>query len=187
MINRHTIRLLFRSPAFRALRRRTRDQRGSAVVEIALTIIPLFMFLFGVIEICFGVYNFHYLANAAHEAARYAIVRGSSWGTTCDGSNSSGSGYGGSQCTASTDDIASYITNRGFPGINITASDVCVQYFSSVPTSSSSACTATTSNPANAPGDIVEVRIRVPYKVTIPGLPVYTWNLQSTSQMVIAQ
>jgi Flp pilus assembly protein TadG len=184
---RDTIRLPFRSPLLRALRRRARDQRGSALVEVAVTTIPLLMLIFGVIEISLAIYNFHYLANAAHEAARYAIVRGSSWSTGCDGSGSAGSGYGSSQCTASTNDIANYVANRNFPGISIAASNVCVQYFSSVPSSTSNSCTTSTGTLANAPGDIVEVRIRVPYQVTIPGLPVYTWNLQSTSQMVIAQ
>lgn len=164
-----------------------RDQQGSALVEVALTTLPLLMLIFGVIEMSMAMYNFHYLANAAHEAARYAIVRGGSWSTNCDGSGSTGSGYSSSQCAASTTDIANYVANRGYPGINIAASNVCVQYFSSVPSKSSTSCTTSTGTLANSPGNIVEVRIRVPYQIAIPGLPTYTWNLQSTSLMVIAQ
>ena len=187
MINRATIRLPFNSPLLRALRRRARDNRGSALVEAALTMIPLFMLFFSVVEISMAVYNFHYISNAAHEAARYAIVRGSSWGTACDSNGTSGSGYASSQCTASTDDIAQYVANRGFPGVNISASDVCVQYFGTMPTSPSTSCTTSTGTLSNQPGDIVQVRVRVPYQFTIPALPTYTWYMGATSQMVIAQ
>lgn len=144
--------------------------------------------VFGVIELCWGVYSFHYLGNAAHEAARYAIVRGGSWTTSCDGTGSAGSGYGSSQCQASSNDIANYVASRNFPGVNVTASDVCVEYFSSVPSSTSTSCSASSgSGVTNSPGDIVQVTIHYPFAINVPGLPAYTWNLSSTSQMVIAQ
>ena len=187
MITRDTIRLPFNSSLASALKRCVREDHGQSLIEGALSMLVVLMFVFGVIELSMAMYNFHYLANSAHEAARYAIVRGSSWGTPCDSNGTVGSGYGSSQCTASTTDIANYVTNRGYPGISIAANNVCVQYYSSVPSKSSTNCTTSSGTLSNDPGDVVEVRIRVPYQIALPGLPTYTWNLQSTSLMVIAQ
>lgn len=168
--------------------RRVGNEEGSELVETAISMTVMLMLIFGVIETCWGVYGLHYVANVAHEAARYAIVRGGSWGTNCDPSGSAGSGYGSSMCTASTKDVGNYVANRNFPGLNITASDVCVEYFSSVPSSASTSCTASTGSAlSNSPGDIVQVTVTYPFTFTVPFLPTYTWNLASTSQMVIAQ
>jgi hypothetical protein len=142
------------------------------------------MFIFGVIQVSMAVYSFHYLANAAHEGARYAIVRGGTWIQPCDGSGTAGTGYGSSLCQASPSDIANYIASRNFPGLHITAADVCVQYFSSVPSSASTTCSANSS--PNSPGDIVQVTITYPFTLSVPGLPAYTINMSSTSQMAIA-
>jgi Flp pilus assembly protein TadG len=155
------------------------------MVETAISFSILSMLMFGVFEICLAVYAYHFLANTAHEATRYAIVRGSSWSSSCDGSGKGGSGYTSSGCTASTSDIASFVANRNFPGITITAADVCVEYFSSVPTSTSTTCSANSS--PNAPGDIVQVTISYPFTLTVPFLKVQTLAMSSTSQMVITQ
>ena len=137
--------------------------------------------VFGVIEGCMAIYSYHYLANAAHETARYAIVRGGDWGTSC-------TDYTGSQCTASTTDIANYVASRNFPGINIAASDVCVEYLSTVPTSTSTSCSnGTGASTYNRTGDVVQVTITYPFSFALPGIGNYNWHLTSTSQMVIAQ
>ena len=183
MKTQDTIRLLFKSSRASAMK-----DEGQSLVETAITMIPLLMLIFGVIQVSMAMYSYHYLANAAHEAARYAIVRGGSWGTTCDTNGTDGTGYGSSQCTASTADIGNYVANRGFPGINIPASDVYVNYFSTVSSKVSTACPGTTgATTNNSPGDIVQVTICYPFTFTVPGLPTYTWHLASTSQMVVAQ
>lgn len=143
----------------------------------------LFMLIFGVIEGCWAVYSYHYLANAAHEAARYAIVRGGDWLIPCD----SVGGWSASMCAASPENIASFVNSRGFPAITVDPNEVCVQYFApdSLPPSGSLACDGN-SGP-NQVGDIVQVTISHPFTLIIPGLPNNTWNLSSTSRMVIAQ
>ena len=140
--------------------------------------IGVLVLIFATIEASWAIYCDHYLGNVAHEATRYAIVRGSSWTTSC-------AAYTSSMCKASTTDIANYVVSRNFPGINIAASNVCVQYFSTMPSSTSSSCTGNTS--PNAPGDIVQVTITYPFNLAIPLAPAITWHLASTSQMVIAQ
>ena len=185
MIAQDTIRQTFRRNPLRASVRRLHEQQGQSLVETALSITVLMILIFGTIEAAWGAYSIHYLANAAHEATRYAIVRGGTWASSCDGSGKAGSGYGSSMCKASPTDIANYVANRDFPGIGITASDVCVEYFSSLPTSATQACYGNSS--PNASGDIVQVTITYPFTIPLPFLANHTWHLASTSQMVITQ
>jgi Flp pilus assembly protein TadG len=176
-----------------ALKRRLLNEEGSELVESAISILLLFMLILGVIEGCWAFYGLHYVASVTHEAARYAIVRGGSWAQSCDGSGTAGSGYSSSMCTASPADIENYVANRNYPGLNITAGDVCVEYFTSVPSSASTSCTASTGSIlSDSPGDIVQVTVTYPFSFSLP-TPVppfkttFNWQLASTSQMVIAQ
>jgi Flp pilus assembly protein TadG len=175
-----TFRLKSGSPLLKSLRRAARDEQGSQLVETALTMLVLIGLIFAVIQGSMAVYSYHYLANAAHEAARYAIVRGGDWGVSC-------SSYSSSQCTASATDIKNFVANRGFPGINLTASEVHVSYFSSVPNSVSMTCTDQGTSTYNSTGNIVQVTICYPYSFALPGIGSYSYSLASTSQMVIAQ
>lgn len=163
------------------LKRAARDEQGSELVETAITMLVLLMLIFGLIEACWAVYSFHYVANAAHEATRYAIVRGGGWGSSC-------SGYGSSQCTASPSDVAHYVASRNFPGVNITADEVYVSYFPSVPSSVSAPCPGSTgASTYNFTGNIVQVTICYPFTMSLPGLPDKAFTISSTSQMVIAE
>jgi Flp pilus assembly protein TadG len=161
------------------LRRLLLDEQGGSLVETALSFLLMLMLMFGVIEGALAVYSYHFLANAAHEGTRYAIVRGGVWGTNCSSFSSAG-------CIASSTDVANYVASRNFPGVKIVAANVCVQYLTSTPGSTTSACTASTTNTNNRPGDIVQVTVNYPFNLSIPGLPKRTINMSSTSQMVIA-
>lgn len=176
---------MFHSPRLYALRRCGREEEGQSLVETALSMMALLMLIFGVIESSWAIYSNHYVGNVAHEAARYAIVRGASWGTSCDGTGSAGSGYASSKCTANATDIQNFVANDNF-GTSITASNVCVEYFSTLPTSASTSCTTSTGTLANSVGDVVQVTITYPFTISIPLIPAITWNMSSTSQMVIA-
>jgi Flp pilus assembly protein TadG len=50
---------------------------GTALVEFGLVIVVFFMFVFGVMDFGRALYTYHFVSNAACEATRYAIVRGS--------------------------------------------------------------------------------------------------------------
>lgn len=145
-----------------------------------------FALLFGVIQVSWAVYSYHYVANAAHEGARYAMVRGGSWIPSCDGSVA-GAGYGNSQCQATIADVQQWVASRSFPGVNITTNDVCVEYFSSVPTSTSKTCTMGSNYTNNEQGDVVQVTVTYPFVLSVPLLPGRTIHMSSTSQMIIAQ
>ena len=180
MIAPVTFRRQFTLHLRRARTCRAHNECGQALVETAFTMLILLGLILGVMDLCLALYSYHYLANAAHETARYAIVRGATWGTSCGS-------YTASMCTASPADIANYVASRDFPGISITADDVCVQYFSSVSASTASTCTKKTANSGpNAVGNIVMVTITYPFSFGLPGLGSYTYHLSSTSRMVIA-
>ena len=167
------------------MERLARDEGGSALVEIAISIMLLMTLIFSVFEVSMAVYSYHFLANAAQEGARYAIVRGGSWIPACDGNGTAGSGYGSSMCKASPADIANYVASRNFPGLHVAAANVCVQYFSSPPATASTTCTANTS--PNTPGSTVQVTITYPFTITVPLVPSYNFSMSSTSQMTITQ
>lgn len=175
-----TSRLALRLPLPGAWIRRAQDERGQTLVETSLTMLMLIGLIFAVIQGSMAVYSFHYLSNAAHEAARYAIVRGGDWGTSC-------SGYGDSQCTASANDIRNYVAFRGFPGIQVAPSNVYVSYFNTIPSSVTRNCSDGSDTTDNVTGDVVQVTICYPYSFALPGIGTYSYTLTSTSQMVIAQ
>jgi Flp pilus assembly protein TadG len=51
---------------------------GQAIVELALCVTLFFLLFFGVMDVAFKIYNYHFVDYAARAATRYAIVRGSS-------------------------------------------------------------------------------------------------------------
>jgi Flp pilus assembly protein TadG len=80
-----------------------RRESGSAIVEFAMASIILFTLIIGVMMICFALYSYNVVSEAAREATRYAIVRGSA-------------------CTSFPDcnsklDIQAYVNTLQFPGI----------------------------------------------------------------------
>jgi len=178
--NPGTIRQHAKALLLSGLKRLWRDQQGGYLVETAISFVLLCTLIFGVIEGAWAVYSYHFLANAAHDGTRYAIVRGGGWGTHC-------SGYGASGCFVNPTDVQNYVASRNFPGVNITPGEVCVQFLGATPGSTPTSCTTSTSVANNRPGDIVQVTISYPFTFGIPGVPHYTANLTSTSQMTISQ
>ena len=65
------------SPGGGAKRTGMRDERGSSMVEFALGASLLFMVVFGIIAMALALYTYNVVSEAAREATRYAIVRGS--------------------------------------------------------------------------------------------------------------
>ena len=151
--------------------RGTGNERGSALVEDALVILLLLTLLFGIIGFGHALYTYHFVANAAREATRWASVRGS----TCTALT------GG--CPAAASDVQTYVSNvsgMGLKGSSITATTTWLPS----PSASYAPPCATT---ANAPGCVVQVQVVYQYKFFFPLLPPTGFNMQSTSQMVISQ
>jgi Flp pilus assembly protein TadG len=146
-----------------------REEEGATVVEMALSVVILLTVLFGLIEICLALYTYHYVSDAAREGTRYAIVHGAA----CTVS--------GVSCTATSNQIQTYVQNLGYPGINPSNMTVTTTW-SAYP--AGGACNAAG---CNGPGDLVTVMAQYNFLLSIPFTTATTLNLTSTSSMVISQ
>ncbi len=57
-----------------------------------MSLIIFLTFLFGIMQVGFALYTYIFISEASREGARYAIVRGATWGTAC-------ASYTSSDCT----------------------------------------------------------------------------------------
>ena len=164
-------------PAMRlAFKRRClRSEEGSAIMETAMSIIIMLIFIFGVMETGFALYSYHFISEAAREGTRYAIVRGSTAGAAC-------ASYSSSACKASPTDVTNYVKNLGFPGIN--PSDLTVNPVWSAYTAGTT-CPGTP--PCNSPGNQIAVTVQYNFHLNVPFLPPHTYAMSSTAAMVIQQ
>jgi Flp pilus assembly protein TadG len=164
--------------AIRPIQCHARDERGSTLIETALSILMLMTFIFAVMEACLGAYTFHFISEASREATRYAIVRGATFTTDCAAPTFA-------NCTAqggnNAGDIATYVQNLSFPGIDPSKMTVNSTWLKSDGT----ACGTTDS--CKAPGNYVKVTIQYQYPISLPFVSVSAWTMNSTSQMVISQ
>lgn len=160
-----------------ALRLRLSSENGGTLVETALSLSLLFMLIFGIIQISLVLYTYHFISEAAREATRYAVVRGSSLTTDC-----TAPGY--ATCVAqggnNTGDIATYVTSLGYPGFD--SSNISVN--STWLTSTEAACGTT--DACKAPGDMAKVTVIYNFPFSVPFLHSRTLTMSSTSQMVIS-
>lgn len=161
----------------RRLRELLHANRGSALVETAFSASLLIVMLIGMMEMTLALYAYLFVSDAAREATRYAIVRGS---TSCVNTpNLPG-------CDASAADIQNYLQTLGYPALmagNLTSTTTWLTV-SSGPPATWSSCTSGT---CNAPGNLVEVTVQYAFPLSIPFVPASTLTLSSTSEMVIAQ
>jgi Flp pilus assembly protein TadG len=165
-------------PAMRLARKHriVRSEEGSAIMETAMSMILLLTFLFGVIEIGFALYSYHFISQAAREGTRYAIVRGASSGSPVG--TACGTGYNSYNCVASAANVQSYVQNLGFLNTtNMTVSTVWSAYVSG------NSCPTT--GPCNSPGNQVTVTVQYNFPVNVPFLPPKTYALSSTAAMII--
>jgi Flp pilus assembly protein TadG len=142
------------------MRRTLRAERGSSIVEFAMASIILFTLVFGLLAICLALYSYNVTAEAAREATRFAIVRGSACTKTLP-------------CKATATDIQTYIQGLGFPGI--TPSSLTV----------TNACCWPNGN--KNPGSPVQVTVQYTFPLVIPFVPRRILTMSSTSQMLISQ
>ncbi len=145
--------------------RRLKREEGATLVEFGLSCAVLFMTMFGIFELSNALYSYNFVADAAHEATRYALVRGSA----CTGFT---------DCNINTSaPLQTYVRGLGYPGINpnnLTAT---------------AAWSGPTASPINAPGNTVSVTVTYTYQLNIPFWPQSgsILHLSNTSQMPISQ
>lgn len=146
-----------------------RNECGAAMIETALSATVLLGLFFGVMQMSLALYTYHFISEAAREATRYAMVRGSS----CSGFASA--------CPATAANVRSFVGGLNFPGIvpaNITVTTTW-------PTTGSTC--APSSSPCNNPGNLVKVNVQYKFPLSIPFVTSTHLTLTSTSQMTISQ
>ena len=148
-----------------------RRDDGAAAVEMAVSMTALMMVVIGLMKICLAVYSYHYTSEAAREGVRWAIVRGSTCGTTYT-----------TACPASTDDIASYIKTLGYPALNPSNMTVTTSY-AGFPTGVS----CTPSSTCNNAGNMITITVQYAYPLSIPFMSSRTLTMTSTAAAIIAQ
>jgi len=158
------------------------DESGSSLVEAALSITLLLTFIFGVIDCGRALYAYHFASYAAREGTRYAMVRGSSWGsTTCANTTSL-------ECNASAANVQSYIQSIAPLGIDSatpTPLSVATSWPGTAPTGIADTCPTTTGY--NSPGCVVSVKVSYSFNYVLPFLPKTTLLFTSTSKVAISQ
>jgi len=157
--------------------RHLRDEEGANMVEMAVSCTFLFAMLLGICQLSLGLYAYQFCSDAARQATRYAMVRGS---TSCTNTPSL------SNCNATTTNISTYVKGLGYKGIKSSSLTVTTTW-----------CAANTGTPAtwgtcsaatsNAPGNLVKIVVAYPLTLHIPFAPQLSLSLSSTSQMVISQ
>jgi hypothetical protein len=163
-------------------------ESGATLVEMAICSAVLMTVLFGIIQFSISLYIYNFVAEAAREATRYAVVRGShscqisATFPNCDlNPNTAG------------DPIGNYIRARGFPfsgGMSATTTWWAPAQDASGVTSWTTQCTGATDpnnpgNPCNSVGYAVRVQVTYTYPLAIPFVPGRSLGLTSTSQMLI--
>jgi Flp pilus assembly protein TadG len=142
------------------------DERGVETLEFALASTVFFLFLFGVIELCFVLFMYNTAAEAARETTRWASVRGAS----CANPNIS-------SCPATLDQVQSF--GQTIPG----ASKMTVQAW----WCNQDGQTNCVQNPANAlMGNVVKVKVSYTF-AKVPFVSQSAMSVSSTSSSVIWQ
>lgn len=153
------------------------DESGSEVVEFALAVCIWIAAIFAIMYGSFALYASHFVGNAADEAARYAVVRGSTWnGNSCSSSSTL-------ECAATGDDVTSYVTSTLMPGMSSTNLKVTTSW----PGTTSTGATCDTVYGSNSPNCLVEVQVQYQFSFPLPFLTQHTIPMTSTSEMTISQ
>ncbi len=159
-------------------------EQGASLVEMAFSCLILIPILFGIIQLSIGLYCYHFAADAAREATRWAIVRGS----TCNGIF--GAGYcaptSANGTGALNSDIAQYVKTLGYPySASVTTATMWCTNSNTIPATWKTCSTTQSGN--NLPGNQVQVKVSYAFPLTIPFVPRKTINLSSVSSMTIVQ
>lgn len=152
-------------------------EEGGTLAETAISFSIFFAVLFGIFEMSVLLYDYAYVANAARQASRYAMVRGY---TSCKNTP------GLTNCGVTPDQIQSYVRGLGYPGVNtqnVTVTTTWLTASSSTPTT----WTACTTSTCNVPGNLVNVKVSYSYPINIPYSYHSTISISSASQLVISQ
>jgi Flp pilus assembly protein TadG len=151
-------------------------ERGTALVESMLVLGMLLMMLFGIIEFGRAVYSYHFVAEVAREATRYASVRGTADRNVLNYCSDL------PDCAIDQTGLAGYVNARA-TGIGIDTSQLTVAASWPVSATSPPVCNSV----SNAPGCTVQVGVTYNFRFLLPFVPQTGIRMQSSSAMVISE
>jgi Flp pilus assembly protein TadG len=164
------------------------EERGSALVEFAITVTMLMSLTVGVIGFSLAMYSYHFVSSAAQQGVRFASLRGYTWSKDAADNCSSSAPPNFTMvydCTASSTDIQNYVQSLATVAIN--QSSVTINTTSSfiwpgqTPSGSTSTC-----SPANSQGCVVKVTVK--YTFNFFGIErLAPLSMSATSQGVVLQ
>ena len=150
-------------------------ERGSELLEFGLIVIVLFAMIFGIIDFGRALLAYHFVANAAREATRYASVRGGACNTQVPPVT---------DCPADQSSIQAYLRGDA-TGIGVDPNQLFVTANWPLQPSSPVVCSSPSS--ANSPGCTVQVGVSYTFNFLFPLLRASSLNMSSTSAAVITQ
>jgi Flp pilus assembly protein TadG len=154
-----------------------REESGSELIEFSIASTLLLMTIFGILDCSRALYSYHYCAQVAREATRYASVRGSTWsGTSC----ATTSTYA---CAATSTDVTNYV--KSITPFGFSASNLSVTTTWPGTTAKGTSCNLILIY--NSPGCMVNVKVAYNFNYVLPFLPKTTLALSSTSKLMITQ
>jgi TadE-like protein len=138
-----------------------RDESAESMVSFALSASILFMFIFGLTNMCLAFYTYESISELAREGVRYAIVHGS----TCQTAS-------GSSCEVTSAQVNSYVQGLGIPNVGGGTMSVNTTY----------------PDGGEAPdADRVQITVSYSFPWHIPFSGSQTVSMSSTSEMYIIQ
>jgi len=137
-----------------------RSDRGTALVEMAVTLPVLFTLLCCFMEMCLAFYTVDMISESAREGTRYAMYRGASCPTTTNPT-----------CEASASQVNSYVSGIGWPNLAGGTLTVATTY----------------PNGNENVGSTVQVKVSYTLPITMPFVPKGSQSFSSTSVMPILQ
>jgi Flp pilus assembly protein TadG len=158
-----------------------RKQRGSTLLEFAIVIVLLLTMMFGVVDFGRALYAYHFVANAAREASRYASVRGSTWTSNPCGTNISTPG-----CSADAGNVQSYVQNLATGiGLGNTQSSTILDasLVGRNPPNGRTDCATGSPVP---PGCVAEVEVDYAFNFILPLMPKTTCSRGTPEAMTIS-
>jgi len=149
------------------------SEEGGNLVEFGISAAVFFALLIGAFEFSWAAYAYHYVSDAAREATRYAIVRGSD----CSGMP---------DCGITDPQIQTWIRNLGYPGIDSSKLTSTTTWLAATPTDTGMTWVSCAGQ-CDAPGNAVQVVVTYTFPLSVPFWQNTSLTLSSSSQMVISQ
>ena len=152
------------------------DCGGSTLAEFAITVGLLLTLVIGIMGVALELYASNFVADAASSAARYAMVRGSTWSTSCGSATATG-------CNATSSNISTFVQSITPAGLSFSN----VQVRTSWPGTTPGGFTCSNVAGNNSTGCLVKVTVSYAFSFYMPFVGQNSTTLSSTAVQTISQ